>query len=101
MKRIVALLLSLLLMCGCHMPAEQPSHSADLEGEVAAGQELTCLAQSREEALAIAEQYEIELVTFESGVAVFTTQRSWREVIEQGEENGWPKLSPNYLMELN
>ena len=100
MKRTIAVLLSLLLLCGCSWPVVQPSKGSNYEGEVAAGQELTCLCQSREEALAIAEQYEIELVTFEAGVAVFTTQRSWREVVEQGEKAGWPELSPNYTMEL-
>ena len=98
MKQIIAVLLSLLLLCGCRTPAGQQDF--DLEGEVAAGQELTCLAQSREEALAIAAQYEIELVTFEAGVAVFHTDRSWQRVIEQGKEAGWPELSPNYIMEL-
>ena len=100
MKRTIAVLLSLLLLCGCNLSVGQPTKGSDLEGEVAAGQELTCLAQNREEALAIAEQYEIELVTFEAGVAVFTTQRSWREVVEQGKKLGWPELSPNYIMEL-
>ncbi|MBP0963601.1 MAG: hypothetical protein J6Q99_04840, partial [Oscillospiraceae bacterium] len=69
MKKAVAVLLLLLLLCGCRLPADRPSNGSDLEGEVAAGQELTCLAQSREEALTIAKQYGIELVAFEAGVA--------------------------------
>jgi hypothetical protein len=100
MKAVAAVLLSLLLLCGCRQPSGSPPEGADLAGVVAVGQELTCLVQNREEALDLAELYDIQLVTFEAGVAVFTTDRSWQEVIEQGKEAGWPELSPNYEMEL-
>lgn len=101
MRKIVLLLLFLMLFCGCRGAADLPAQGADQKGEVAPGQELTCLVNTQQDALAIARQYGIELVGFEAGVAVFHTEDDWSQIIEQGRKAGWPELSPNYVMELS
>lgn len=68
---------------------------------VAEGRELMCLADSREEAQAIADSYGITLVDFSYGVAVFTTQESPSSVIARGEAQGLHPLSPNQIVTID
>lgn len=64
------------------------------------GRELMALVQTEEEAEKIAEMYGIELVKFADGVAEYTTDRIIEEVIAEGEEKGYPKLSINYKRKM-
>lgn len=58
--------------------------------------QLTCLADSQQEAEQIAQSYGIELVSFEYGVAVFKSDKPYRELIAYGEENNLKQLSIDY-----
>ncbi len=59
------------------------------------GKELMCLADSREQAEAIAKQYNIELVEYSYGVATFHTDDNPNDVIALGKKLGYPELSLN------
>ena len=54
-------------------------------------------ADSEQQAQEIAEQYGIELISYENGIAVYHTDEDPYEVIARGEENGYPPLSINYI----
>ncbi|MCR5790912.1 MAG: hypothetical protein K6G83_13580 [Lachnospiraceae bacterium] len=69
--------------------------------EVAPGEELLALADTEEEARKIASLYGIELVRFSYGVATYHTDRDLKEVISQGEKNGWPVVSINYIQTID
>ncbi len=69
--------------------------SGNLNGDIVGGSELTCLADSREEAEEIAKSYGIELVHFSSGVASFHTDGDPADVIKRGKEQGLKELSIN------
>lgn len=62
--------------------------------------ELIASAATCEEAQAIAEQYGIQLQHWESGVALYTTERDPQAVIDEGVAMGYPPLSPNVTYEL-
>ena len=62
-----------------------------------AEQPLMALARTREEAQEVAELYEIELYSFEEGVAVYATDRDPYDVIVEGDKKGYPPLSVNYV----
>jgi len=51
-----------------------------------------------EEAKDCANLYGIELIAFNFGVAVFTTEDNPEELIVNGKKNGWPPLSVNIKM---
>ena len=59
--------------------------------------ELVGLFESEEEAIACAELYGIELLSFNNRVAVFGVEGDLKKLIEKGKENGWPELSLNYV----
>lgn len=61
---------------------------------------MIALADTLEEAEKIAELYGIELSTYSYGVATYTTDKNIQELIELGNENGYPALSPNHKLEL-
>lgn len=97
---IVLLLLLPLGLFGCsamHYGAEAPisEMSQSTKGEIVPGEPLLTMADSREEAEALAQQYGIELVAYESGVATFFTEEDPNAVIQRGIQNGWPELSLN------
>ncbi|MCI9315064.1 MAG: hypothetical protein HFI57_08830 [Lachnospiraceae bacterium] len=58
---------------------------------------LMAAAETEEEAKEIAEQYGIEFVSFENGIALFYTEESPFEVIARGQENGYAQLSINFV----
>lgn len=58
---------------------------------------LMAAAETEEEAKEIAEQYEIEFVSFENGIALYHTKESPFEVIARGQENGYTQLSINFV----
>lgn len=62
-----------------------------------AEQPLMALANTQEEAQEVAELYEIELYSFEEGVAVYATDRDPYDVIAEGDKKGYPPLSVNYV----
>ncbi len=77
-------------------PVEKPAAAPTPVGnQTTEGEELVALAETEEEAKAIAEQYGIELVSFSYGVATFHTEEDPQDVIARGEKNGWPTLSLN------
>ena len=75
-----------------------PGDTAIQEADPGVSQEgqLMAMAQTLEDAQALAELYGIELVDFSYQIAMFRTQENPWEVIRRGQENGWPELSINY-----
>lgn len=66
-------------------------------GQTSVPGQLVCLADSKQEAEQIAQDYGIELLSFEDGVALFSTEEELMEVIRRGQENGLPALSYNHI----
>ena len=66
----------------------------------ALGRELYCLADSADEAAEIAEQYGIELMEFDEGVATFHTEDNPSDVVAYGEENGLRHLEINRVTNI-
>lgn len=62
---------------------------------------LFCLAESEEEARKTADEYGIELVEYNYGVASFYTDKDLRELIEWGKTQGLPLLEINYISTIN
>lgn len=62
---------------------------------------LTALAEDLEEAEKIADLYEIELDSYSYGVAVYVTDKDVQELIDMGEENDYPTLTPNHKDKLH
>lgn len=58
---------------------------------------LMASVETEEEARTIAEQYGIELVTFENRIALYHTEENPFDVIARGQENGYPQLSINFV----
>ena len=54
-------------------------------------------AETEKDAQEIAEQYDIELVSFENGLALYHTEEDPFEVIARGQENEYPQLSVNFI----
>lgn len=57
--------------------------------------------ETEEQALEIAEQYNIELVSFENGIALYSTEEDPFQVIARGEQNGYPQLSINFIRSID
>ena len=55
------------------------------------------IVETEEEAEDIAKLYEIELVKFSDQVATYKTDEDPVQVIERGQEKGYPKLYINYV----
>lgn len=68
-----------------------------LEHMTVADNSLMSEAETEEEAQEIAEQYGIELISFENGLALYHTEEDPFEVIARGQENGYPQLSMNFI----
>ena len=51
---------------------------------------------TREEAEKIGELYGITLAKYDNKIAVYDTDKDPYEVIEMGQEQGWPRLFINY-----
>lgn len=60
--------------------------------------ELFALAESEEEAKGIADLYQISLIRFFHGVAVFHVEEDPSCVIARGIRNGWPRLEMNHTI---
>ena len=57
--------------------------------------ELIALAEDQTEAEKTAKLYGIELISFSDGVAVYTTDKDLQELMEFGDNNGYPTLTVN------
>lgn len=57
--------------------------------------ELVGAAESEEAASELAQDYEIELISYEQGIAVFQTDKSYAEITAIGKEKGLVELSIN------
>ena len=62
--------------------------------------ELVALAEDEEQAREIATLYQIELLSFSEGVAVYATDQDPNELIALGKENGYPLLTVNHTLQL-
>ena len=63
--------------------------------------ELVALADTEEQAVEIASLYQIELLSFSNGVAVYATDQDPSALIALGQQNGYPVLSVNEKLELH
>ena len=68
-----------------------------MERVMVADNSLMAETKTEEDAREIAEQYGIEFVSFENGIALYHTEEDPFEVIARGQENGYPRLSVNYI----
>lgn len=57
--------------------------------------------ETEEQAQEIAEQYNIELISFENGIALYHTEEDPFQVIARGEQNGYPQLSINFIRTID
>jgi len=107
-----------LLLCGCRrssqaefVPKQTVESSVktpettpeETEDQPAVGEkaQLLCQAENQAQAREIAALYGIELVDWHDGLATFRTEEDPREVIQRGEEQGWPSLSLNQSLKLH
>lgn len=78
-------------------PMDMNSVGQSEEHAMIAEDSLMASVETEEAARAIAEQYGIELVTFENKIALYHTEESPFDVIARGQENGYPQLSINFV----
>lgn len=78
-------------------PMDINSMEQSVEHAAIAENSLMASAETEEEAKKIAEQYDIELVAFENGIALYYTEENPFDVIAKGQENGYPQLSINFV----
>ena len=82
-------------------PPDKDAPPADsLEDDATMTTELVALADTQKEAERIAELYGIELISYSSGVATYTTDKNAQELIEMGIEKNYPELSFNFENKL-
>mgnify|MGYP004469307073 FL=1 len=77
------------------------NHSSTEEVIMGEKVSMIALADTKEEAKKIAEQYGIELVNFSYGVAEYETTKDPQELIALGEKNNYPTLSTNNTLTIN
>lgn len=73
------------------------------EGEptMVAEDQLMAMTDTEEMAQEIADQYGIELTSFENGIAVYHTEEDPFEVIARGQANGYAQLSINFVRTMD
>ena len=91
LRKLLTAGLMIFTLTGCERPAEAPKQDIS----VIPGKELFCTVDDEGTAREIAEQYEIELVSYKYGVAVFHTDKDPQAVIDYGMKNDLPALSLN------
>lgn len=97
------LLSSMLTACGTDnssLHATEILPETGIEGEAGSAVELVALADDEAAAREIAALYQIELLSFSDGVAVYSTQKNPYELIALGNENGYPTLTINNTLTL-
>lgn len=102
---LILILIAALLLCGCQKsgqtgPVPKETTASPETLPVDPDGQLLYLTESQQEAEEVAELYQIELVSYADGLAVYHTEEDPREVLRRGEEQGWPELSLNYLENL-
>ncbi len=80
----------IITVSGCSSRPSTPSNI-----QIKKGEELMCQADTEQQALKIAEDYQIELVSWSDGIAVFHTNEDPQSLIEYGKANGLNRLSLN------
>lgn len=70
----------------------EPENASEIEKKQT---ELIALAEDQTEAEKTAKLYGIELISFSDGVAVYTTDKDLQELMELGDNNGYPTLTVN------
>lgn len=94
--------ISLLFLTGC-TPAVPITPVQDIPSDAHSSLSevpLMATVETREDAEALAQQYEIILVSFDYGIATFSTEEDPCAVIERGIRNGWQELSLNYVTQM-
>lgn len=115
MKRfLIGMLMLALLLAGC-ASAEKETPVREIQetkpvptertepvqpDDTAPSGQLKGRAETQAEAEEIAALYGIQLVDYQNGLALFYTEEDPKTVIARGEENGWPQLSLNRVMQL-
>lgn len=94
------LLGGILSACGINNTPKQLVIESPEESESDSTTEMVALVDTESEAQEIAELYQIELLNFSNGVAVYTTDRDPYELIALGNEKGYPTLSINRELHL-
>lgn len=77
---------------------EVPLESLPIEPMGQGDLELLCMVDTEEEAEKLAEDYEIELLSYDRKIAVFQTDKTYEEIVEIGKDKGLPELSINGTM---
>lgn len=115
---LIVLILLLLLIIGCvvfrkgrdrqeQFSAPSPEALADMPEKLESGWEegkavqMIALADTREEAENIGELYDIKLMSFSNGVAVFETTADPYELMKMGEREGYPAISINHILSID
>ena len=96
MKRVILLTMMLSFFSGCRL-----DNSTPMMQDYAKGEELCCIAESLDEAQKIAQDYGIELVRYNDGVAVFHTEDNPYDVVKSGKKKGYTELSVNTYVKKN
>lgn len=116
MKQFLILLLAAaLILCGCRSAGTQTAPTRVTQptkpiptdrteppnpDAVSGSGQLKGRADTLEEAEEIAALYGIVLVDYQNGLALYYTDEDPEAVIARGEENGWPQLSLNRIVQL-
>ena len=100
---LVTLASAFIICCGCCGCGKQTIGQAGVKVTPAyqKGRELYLQIETKKEAERIAKLYEISLVDFNYGVAVYHTGENPEDVIARGEKNNWPRLSINFTHKLS
>ena len=86
--------ISLLFLAGCTSGTPVQTAPSGVYDDLAEAP-LTAMTETREDAQALAQQYEITLVSYDYGIATFSTDEDPQAVIDRGLRNGWQELSLN------
>lgn len=87
----------LLALCACREASQPitPASSSPSGDLISDHGQLICSVESYEDAQAVAQLYGITLVDYYRNLALYHTEEDPREVIQRGQENGWPELTLN------
>lgn len=78
----------------------ESGQSSSSDSDTDKSMQLTALADSQEAAQEIADLYGIELKSYSYGVATYTTDKNLQEILDLGQENDYPELTPDHESQL-